>query len=221
VTVCIAFDLDGTLIDSAGHIHGVVSSALSELELPGLSRDTLQGFVGNGLAVLIDRVVAHVGAPPEVRERLHSRTLHHYVETPTDPASVYPGVHRALTALAGAGHRLTICTNKPGPATVAALRDAGLQDHFDAYVAGDSLSTRKPHPAMLEAALGGARPGLFVGDSEVDAETAERAGVPFLLFTEGYRKSPVDSLPHAAAFSAFADLPALVTDQLARLGHDT
>jgi len=62
----------------------------------------------------------------------------------------------------------------------------------------------------------GARGGLYVGDSEVDAETAERAGVPFLLFTEGYRKASVESLPHAAAFSHFDALPALVDARTVR-----
>ena len=60
------------------------------------------------------------------------------------------------------------------------------------------------------AALG-EQGGLFVGDSEVDAATAEAAGIPFLLFTEGYRKSPVADLPHLAAFLRFDDLPGLVT----------
>lgn len=49
-----------------------------------------------------------------------------------------------------------------------------------------------------------------MGDSEVDAETAQRAGVPFLLFTEGYRKTEVASIPHSFAFDDFAKLPRLV-----------
>ncbi len=51
---------------------------------------------------------------------------------------------------------------------------------------------------------------IYVGDSEVDAETADRADVPFLLFTEGYRKTPVAELPHAAAFDEFDALPGIV-----------
>jgi phosphoglycolate phosphatase len=51
---------------------------------------------------------------------------------------------------------------------------------------------------------------VFVGDSEVDAETAQRAGVPFALYTEGYRKAPVSDLPHEAAFDDFSDLPGIV-----------
>jgi phosphoglycolate phosphatase len=51
---------------------------------------------------------------------------------------------------------------------------------------------------------------IYVGDSEVDAETAARGGVPFLLFTEGYRSTAIADLPHRAAFSDFGALPALI-----------
>ena len=54
----------------------------------------------------------------------------------------------------------------------------------------------------------------YVGDSEIDAETAERAGIPFFLYTEGYRKTPVDQIPHTAAFEDFRDLPGLLARQL-------
>jgi phosphoglycolate phosphatase len=71
---------------------------------------------------------------------------------------------------------------------------------------------RKPDPAPLHHVIerlgGGA--AIYVGDSEVDAETAARASVPFLLYTEGYRKSPVEALPHTHAFSDWARVPELV-----------
>jgi len=65
-----------------------------------------------------------------------------------------------------------------------------------------------------KAALGGG-PAVFVGDSEVDAETAVRAGMPFILFTEGYRKLPPAELPHQATFSDFAELPGIAARLLA------
>jgi phosphoglycolate phosphatase len=206
----VAFDLDGTLIDSVSHIHHAVGRALAEMTLPDISQDTTRGFVGRGLPVLLERVLDHIDAPQAHHAELSRRVMHHYVNTPSDPATVYPGVPEALAALAAAGLRLTICTNKPAEATTSALRDTGLAQFFDRVVAGDSLPTRKPEPAMLHAAIDGAPHALFVGDSEVDAETAARAEVPLLLFTLGYRKTPVEELPHAAAFSDFADLPDLV-----------
>lgn len=214
MTSTIAFDLDGTLIDSVAHIHHGVSRALEEMNLPQITRDDTQGFVGRGLPILLERVLDHLGAPQSHHAEFSRRTIHHYVNTPSDPAALYPGAREALTALRNAGHRLTLCTNKPGEATAACLRDIGLAPMFDRIVCGDSLPTRKPHPDMLRAALEGATTAVFVGDSEVDAETAARAEVPFLLFTEGYRKTDIQDLPHSAHFSAFTDLPNLVAAHL-------
>jgi phosphoglycolate phosphatase len=104
-----------------------------------------------------------------------------------------------------------VCTNKPLGPTHAALAHFGWQGLFASVIGGDSLAARKPDPAPLlasVAALGGG-PAVYVGDSEVDGETAERAGVPFLLFTEGYRKAEVAAIPHRAAFADWSALPDL------------
>jgi len=79
---------------------------------------------------------------------------------------------------------------------------------FGAIVTGDSLPERKPDPAPLQVVLSrlGATSGLYVGDSEVDAETAARAGVPFALYTEGLRTRSVAEIPHDHAFSDFRAL---------------
>jgi len=96
------------------------------------------------------------------------------------------------------------------------LADFGLDGCFAAVVGGDSLPQRKPDPAPLRrvAELLGVELAAvaYVGDSEVDAATAAAAKVPFLLFTEGYRKTPVEDLPHRANFADFASLPGLLRD---------
>ena len=120
----------------------------------------------------------------------------------------------ALDALRAEGHVLGICTNKPAAAARAVLRHLGLSDRFAAVIGGDSAPTRKPDPAPLHMAHNACGPGpaIFVGDSEIDAATARAAGMDLLLFTEGYRKSPVADLPHRAAFDDFAALPGLIRD---------
>ena len=207
----IAFDLDGTLIDSVEHIHAAVSAGLSDLGLAPITHDDTRSFVGHGLPPLIEKVLGHLEEPAARHAELSARVMAHYTAIPNDPASVYPGVPAALETLSAAGHRLTICTNKPREAAMAALRDTGLLPYFDLVIGGDSLSTRKPDPAPLFAAISGDH-AMFVGDSEVDSGTAKAANLPFALFTEGYRKSPVSDLPHTASFSHFRALPEIVTD---------
>jgi phosphoglycolate phosphatase len=152
------------------------------------------------------------GIDPARHKALTQVTLDHYNAAPSALTRPYPGVPQALAALEAAGHRLALCTNKPEAPARAILADLGLARHFPVVIGGDTLPMRKPDPApALECvkAMGGGD-AAFIGDSEVDAETAEAAGLPFYLFTEGYRKSPVSALPHRAAFSDFAALPGLI-----------
>jgi phosphoglycolate phosphatase len=78
------------------------------------------------------------------------------------------------------------------------------------------LPVRKPDPAPLHLAFEqmGADMGVYVGDSDVDAETAQRAGVSFAFFTEGIRTKPIDAIPHDRAFDRFEDLPAICQEIL-------
>jgi phosphoglycolate phosphatase len=215
----VIFDLDGTLVDSAPDIHAAVNRLLADLGEGALSAQTVKGFIGNGVPTLVARVLAACGHGPDPARQAEWQAgfLRHYEADSTTLTQLYPGVTEALSALLDQGHQLALCTNKPeGPARHI-LRAFGLAGFFPVVIGGDSLPQRKPDPAPLLAAADGlAGPVLFVGDSEVDAETALAAQVPFLLFTEGYRKAPVHALPHAARFDRFSDLPA----QVARLAAD-
>ncbi len=208
----VIFDLDGTLIDSAADIHAAVNLLLAEEGHPGLTRAQVTAMIGNGVGVLLDRVIATAGLDPAQKDRLLTRFMLIYERASATLTQVYDGVPAALTALSNAGLALGLCTNKPLRPTLAVLRALGWQDHFASVICGDSLPTRKPDPAMLQACIAGVGGGpvLYVGDSEVDSETAQAAGIGFLLFTQGYRKSPVEDLNPLASFDRYADLPGLV-----------
>lgn len=208
----VVFDLDGTLIHSAPDIHVAVNRMLQDEGHQELDLATVTSFVGNGLPKLVERVMAARGIPADRHARLSRATLDHYNAAPADLTRPYPGVAAALQALAEAGHPLGICTNKPEAPARAILETLGLLPMFASVVGGERLPVNKPSPEPLHACvqeLGGGR-AIFVGDSEVDALTAAAADIPFVLFTEGYRKSPVTDLRHQAAFADFLVLPAVI-----------
>lgn len=210
--VAIIFDLDGTLVHSTPDIQAAVNRMLVAEGAEPLDIATVTGFVGNGLPKLVERVMEHRGLPKSDHARLAQTTLEFYSAATADLTRPYPGVVAALRSLAAAGHPLGVCTNKPEAAARAVLEALGLLGFFASVVGGDRLATTKPDPAMLHlsiAELGGGV-AIFVGDSEVDAATAEAAGAPFALYTEGYRKTPVAELFHDATFASFADLPGVV-----------
>ena len=202
----IVFDLDGTLIDSALDIHRAAARMLMGEGHAPLDVPTIISFIGNGLPKLVERVMKARGIDMAEFDRLSARTLALYNEAPTELSDLYPGVKECLIQLKTDGHRLGLCTNKPEEPARAILADFGVEDLFDVVIGGDTLPVKKPDPAPLHAAFKALGEGetLYVGDSEVDAETAQRAEVDFALFTEGYRKTPVDALKHAYRFSDFS-----------------
>lgn len=208
----IVFDLDGTLVDSAPDLQGIANELLAREGRSAVTLAETRTFIGAGVPAFVARMRAARDLPDTAQHRLVAAFLDRYADAVhlTEP---FPGAVAALDALAAEGHALGICTNKPVAPCRALLAHLGLADRFAAVLGGDSLATRKPDPAPLLAAfagLPGAEPRIYVGDSEVDAETGARADVPFLLFAGGYRDTALTELPHAAAFTKWDDLPGLI-----------
>lgn len=207
----IVFDLDGTLIDSAPDLHCIANKILQQEDCEPITLTQAREFVGNGASVFVQRMRAVSDLPDTEHKRILAEFLEQY-EHATQLTKPYPGVVDTLSELKTAGHSLGICTNKPVTPSHTILRYLGLDTMFDTVWGGDSLPVHKPDAAPLIAAFNALPPNLkvYVGDSEVDASTAKSAGIPFLLYTEGYRKTAVDEIPHAASFSDYAQLKELI-----------
>lgn len=206
------FDLDGTLIDSVPDIHAASNALLADEGLGTLDLPTVRSFVGKGVPHLVECLLGAHDIHDPARAARMTRAFGARYEKAVGLTHPFSGVPEALSHLREAGHKLAICTNKPVAPARAVLRHLGLLDQFVAVIGGDSTPKRKPDPAPLYLALEacGDGPALYIGDSEVDAECAENAGVPLLLYTQGYRSTPVEQLTHSAAFDDFAALPDLV-----------
>lgn len=207
MTPPVVFDLDGTLIDSLPDITAAAAALLAEEELAPLEPAQVAGCVGFGVQVFLERLIAATALKAADFDRLMPRFMEHYKAVAAN-TRLFDGVTQALDRLAGQGVPLGLCTNKPSGPLAPVLDTTDLARRFDVVIAGDTLPKRKPDPAPLRHAfdqLGGT--GLYVGDSEVDAETAARAAIPFALYTRGIRQSPVEAIPHWVAFDDFLDLP--------------
>ncbi|MDG1128120.1 phosphoglycolate phosphatase [Seohaeicola saemankumensis] len=213
----IVFDLDGTLIDSAPDIRAAVNRTLEGEGHAPLDLPTVVSFIGHGLPNLVAKAMVARGIDMDDHARLTGVTLAHYNAASNDLTRPYPGMMAVLERLRRDGHRLGICTNKPeGPARKV-LDQFGMAHLFDTVVGGDTLAVRKPDPAPLHHAFAalGAASGLYVGDSEVDADTARAAAVPFAFFTQGYCHIPHDDVTSIAQFDHFDALPGIVADMSA------
>ena len=180
----IAFDLDGTLIDSEAGLTGSMNAARTELGLPALSRETLAHGIGWGVRHFV-RVSFPEFCDAEV-DRALACYRRHYEASVRSGSPEISGASATLRALRERGIPLFLSTNKMERFARIILEEKGWHDLFDRVVGGDTLPEAKPHPSMLTcfmqnlpdqnlAAL------LFVGDSEVDRETARTAGTRFAL----------------------------------------
>ncbi|MBU2981005.1 HAD-IA family hydrolase [Lentibacter algarum] len=206
----VIFDLDGTLLDTAPEIAAAVNDVFAAEGHAVFSLAEVTGFVGLGLAHLVHLACQARGVEAAGEAALAERVLAGYTASGGTYSVIYPNVMSALDVLKAKGHPLGVCTNKPLGAARENLKHFGLTGFFDLVIGGDSFEERKPHPKMLLEAAKLGEGAVFVGDSEVDEETARRAALPFLFFTEGYCKLPEGELTFAGKFSDFAELPALV-----------
>jgi phosphoglycolate phosphatase len=206
----IIFDLDGTLIDSAPDIQNIANASLAKIGVEPITLEETHSFIGEGIQNFIERVRKARDVSDEYQKPLLEDMTARY-ETAVELTVMYPGVPEALTKLAQS-HRLGICSNKLHRPCIAVLKHLKIDQFFQTVWGGDNPLARKPNPAALQAAFEDLGTGLriFIGDSEIDAETAQRAQVPFILFTQGYRKKSIDQIPHDVALDVFADLDAKI-----------
>lgn len=203
----IVFDLDGTLIHSAPDLHVALNRVLEGEGVPPVGLGDTMRFIGHGIPNLVRQAQEFRQIDPARLPAMVEAMFAHYLASPSALTRPYPGVVEALTQLRDQGYALGICTNKALAPTLEILRNLDLAQFFPAVIGGDSLPQKKPDPAPLLASFAALGPALaYVGDSEVDAETAAAAGIPFALYTEGYRKSPVEALPHQLAFADYSRL---------------
>jgi phosphoglycolate phosphatase len=189
----IAFDLDGTLVDSRRDLADAANQLVAELGGTALAEEAVGDMVGEGARVLVARALRAAGLEAHADgatlfQRL-ARFLEIYDRRLLQHTKPYPGIVQALTA-ARQHARLAVLTNKPTRATDAVLEGLELRAFFDDVVGGDGEWPRKPDPGGLQYLIdraGATRTGtLLVGDSAIDHETAARAGVRCCLATYGF-----------------------------------
>jgi phosphoglycolate phosphatase len=211
----IAFDLDGTLVDSIGDLAHALNATLAGDGCAPLATATIRDLVGKGIPHLARRAYALArGEAPgdDELEAIVARYFAHYEATLGERSAPYPGVVEGLERLRAAAMPLAIVTNKATRFVQPHLERASFGDWFDAIVGGDDAPAKKPDPAPL--ALAAARLGvdvrrmLMVGDSANDVACARAAGAPVVAVSYGYREGrTVQELAADAIVDSLGELP--------------
>lgn len=205
----VAFDLDGTLVNSAPDLAAALNHTLATMGRPYIALADVLTMIGNGTRTLLRRGLSVTGdVSNALVDESYPVFMRYYGEHICDLTMPYPGIEQAMDALADMGVALAVCTNKPEAAARTLIAALGWQSRFSTIVGGDTLPVLKPDPAPLHLAIeqAGGRPAAFVGDSIIDVQTAHAAGVPGIAVSFGFADRPVDQLGATAVIDRFEDL---------------
>lgn len=213
-----AFDLDGTLIDTAPDLARAANAMLETLGHRSLPEHRVSKLIGAGVEQFISKTLTEsMGEPPpdsllRLAETLFGRL---YGERLFESSRVYPGVVETLRALDYAGIALCCVTNKHSVFAMPLLEAARLRDFFAFTLCADDAAERKPKPDLLLAACThlAVEPAelLYVGDSQTDAVAAVAAGCRVILVDYGYDSGP--SFAAAKPDAIIGNLTEIITIQ--------
>ena len=199
-------DLDGTLADTRADLAAAVNALRAEYGLGPLTVATVTGYVGEGVAKLIERALAgHPHDPVDAAARMER----HYHDNLLVHTALYPTVRDGLDRLHGAGWRLAVVTNKPAVATRKLLAALGIADLL-AVILGGGDAPLKPDPGGLLMAM--ERTGVpperawMIGDNWTDLAAGRNAGIPRCFARYGFGRLKDESFDLAVdRFADFTD----------------
>lgn len=185
----VIFDLDGTILNTLEDLRDSLNYALDRMGFPERSLEEVRNFVGNGIRKLIERALPQGGDDKTVEEMLVLHRDYYQVHC-VDKTRPYDGISEMLAKLKQRGIQLAVLSNKPDYA-VKILCDKYFPGIFDkAYGFREGIE-RKPSPeavfALLEEFGVPREKAVYVGDSEVDVQTAKNAGLDMMIVEWGFR----------------------------------
>ena len=185
------FDLDGTLLDTLDDLAASTNYALRKHGMPEHSIDDVRRFVGNGVRKLMERAIPDGAANPDF-EATFATFREHYMLHSLDTTRPYDGISETLAELKARGCRLAVVSNKMMAATQDLCRHF-FPDTIEVAIGENEARgiRKKPAPDTVFAALRelgvGKDEAVYVGDSDVDIDTAANAGIPCISVLWGFR----------------------------------
>jgi len=198
----VIYDLDGTLTDTLQDLMESTNHALRTMGWPERTMEEIRRFVGNGVKTLIERAVPQSINNKEFEQCFKAFRAHYLVHC-QDNTCLYPGVDEMLREVHALGCKTAIVSNKL-QAGVDELYETYFRSVVDVAIGEREGIRRKPAPDMVELALStlgvGKQDAIYVGDSEVDIQTARNSGLPCISVLWGFRDRPTLEAAGATTF---------------------
>ncbi|MBU0864137.1 MAG: HAD hydrolase-like protein [Alphaproteobacteria bacterium] len=211
----VGFDLDGTLVDTAGDLTAAVNHALGLAARAPLTKAAVRPMIGLGARHMLEQgFAANGGVPGGDFERLYRELLRFYEANIAVHSRVFPGLIAALDRLDRLGAKTAVVTNKREDMARKLLGELGLAERMATIIGGDTLGpgNAKPSPAPIIEMVARCRGGraAFVGDSIYDVTAANYAGVSSIAVSFGFLDRPADELGADHVIDNFDDLVPLL-----------
>jgi len=210
----ICFDLDGTIVDTAPDLVRVLNDVIATQGLPETNFDQARNKVGYGAKALIRHAYALEGQTidEDLVEGLLGLFLEQYEAEISRLSTPFPDVLKTLSRLKSSGHRLSVCTNKPGYLARPLLDALDMTRFFERIIGSRDGVRTKPHADHVFAAAGHRQSEkiIMVGDSVPDVMAARAARVPVIVMTYGYANMAIARLRADRTLRQFKDLPATI-----------
>ena len=209
----IAFDLDGTLVDTAPDLIAALNHVLTREGLQPVPLKSARNMIGAGARKMIERGLElddHAMTTADI-DRLMKDFVAFYADHIADASRPFEGLEAALDELEARGFRFAVCTNKLEWLSKLLLEKLGLARRFAAICGADTFGVAKPDPAILRetvARAGGELAGaIMVGDAGPDIGVARRAGIPVIGVEFGYTEVPIAELKPDRLIGHMRELP--------------
>ena len=187
----VIFDLDGTLLDTIADLAMATNHALQQLGYPTRPVDEIRTFVGNGINKLLERSLPDSEKSEANTLRLRTHFLPYYDAHNADLSTPYPGIPSLLQTLQQKGLMIAVASNKYQTATVKLIHHYFHDISFVEILGQREGVPVKPDPSIVSDIIQKAEVSkeevLYVGDSNVDMQTAHNAGVDAIGVAWGFR----------------------------------
>jgi phosphoglycolate phosphatase len=212
----IAFDLDGTLVDTAPDLIAALNYVLDREGIQPLPLQSARNMIGAGARKLIERgleVDGHVMSSADI-DRLMKDFIAYYADHIADASRPFEGLETALDDLEAQGFRFAVCTNKLEWLSKLLLDKLDLSRRFAAICGADTFGVAKPDPTILRETVaragGNLASAIMVGDAGPDVGVARRAGIPVIGVEFGYTDVPIAELKPDRLIGHMRELPGAV-----------
>tara|TARA_B100001989_G_scaffold232691_1_gene192110 strand:+ start:1387 stop:2049 length:663 start_codon:yes stop_codon:yes gene_type:complete len=214
----ILFDLDGTIVDTAPDLMAAHNHVMKKFGHQQKKLSDIKSLAGRGAWVMMQKSFKEKVQDEKLKKIMVSEFINFYGKNISNLSKPMEGIEDFLNWAKQKNISMAVCTNKQENLAVDLLKKLKMIDYFEFIAGSDTFEFNKPDPRHLtnvvEIIKGDIKKTIMVGDSEVDAQSAENAKVPFILVEDGYTEKNKDEIKHNESIKNFVNFERIIQQYL-------